>query len=250
MTDEQNELAREKYLTFIYVKARNSRGQLLKQTQANTSLIEDAHMPLELFLEAVKQEKFASQFIWEEPRASKSDPKILEKDRETLAQAARANRNFSGVSEANLALCRDVLGAGFTEDAVIHGFRTRRLILAAPTDEERQQWQELDLDAEKLRLSRTPAHLLKQEAAQGILDRRRQAQVEEADRAFAAKQELEVGISYPPLPEFLPEFLAKRFGNQRLDRSFLVKKADRDAYRFLHQKFGVVAVEERLRGIR
>jgi len=106
------------------------------------------------------------------------------------------------------------------------------------------------LDQEKLRLSRTPVHLLKQEAAQGILDRRRQAQVEEADRAFAAKQESETGISYPPLPDYLPEFLAKRFGNQRLDRTFLVKKADRDAYRFLHQKFGVVAVEERLRGIR
>jgi len=56
MTDEQKELEREKYLTFIYVKVRNSRGQLLKQTQANTSLIEDAHMPLELFLDGDSDE--------------------------------------------------------------------------------------------------------------------------------------------------------------------------------------------------
>jgi len=203
-------------------------------------LIEDAHMPLELFLEAVKQEKFASQFIWEEPRASKSDPKILEKDRETLAQAARANRNFSGVSEANLALCRDVLDAGFTEDAVIHGFRTRRLILAAPTDEERQQWQELDQDAEQLRLRSTPAHLLKQEAAQAMVDAQRQAQIEEGQRVLDAKRQAEEGMNFPPIPAF--------HQGKRVDQKFF-KECNRDTMRWFLQKFGEYQVTQKIRGL-
>ena len=161
----------------------------------------------------------------------------------------KQNRYNAGTAGFNLA--REVIGNGLlTEQALIEAVQHGRLRLAPASTEELEEREAERLDQEKLRLSRTPVHLLKQEAAQGILDRRRQAQVEEADRAFAAKQESETGISYPPLPDYLPEFLAKRFGNQRLDRTFLVKKADRDAYRFLHQKFGVVAVEERLRGIR
>ena len=223
MTDEQKELEREKYFTFIYVKARNSRGQLLKQNQANRALIEDSHMPLELFLEAVKQDKFASQFLWQDLPADKKDSKILEQDLRTLAQAALTNRNF-GASEANLSLARSVLGAGFSESDLIDAYRTRRVVLTAPTAEERQHWQELDEDAQKLRWMNATTPQLKQEVRDGYADRRAQAAQAEADRAFAAKQESETGVSYPPLPDHLPEFLAKRFGNQRWTETSLSRR--------------------------
>src|SRR5262249_36881043 len=151
----------------IYLKARDSKGRVLKQCQANEALIEDAHMNVEFFCEAVKQNSFASKFTWEEPRASKTDRKQLEKDRQTLEAAAKTNRNFSGSSEANLALCRDILGAGFSESDLVQAYRARRLVLTAPTDEERLQWAELDEDQRKLRLMNATTPQLKEEIREG-----------------------------------------------------------------------------------
>src|SRR5262249_2199027 len=195
-------------------------------------------MPTDLFVEACKQDKFASRFIWETPPAARSDKHAEARDR--AAFTAFVKQNCYGEGIANFSLAREILGYGqVTEQALIEAVQRGRLRLAPASTEELEDREAERIDQEQLRLRNTPSHLLKSEAARAMVDARQQAKVEEADRAFAAKQEAEAGMSYPELPEYLPGFLAKRFGNQRLDRNFLVKKADRDAYRFLHQKFGV-----------
>src|SRR5215469_17355619 len=61
---QKQDLAHQAYLLTLYQRARNSRGQILRTCQANDAAISDTHMPTELFLEAVKRDGFARQFVW------------------------------------------------------------------------------------------------------------------------------------------------------------------------------------------
>jgi len=173
--------------------------------------------------------------------ASKSDPQVKAKDRQTLEAAARENTNF-GVSDANLSLARSVLGPGFSESDLIQAFRTGRVVLAAPSDEERQQWAELAEDERKLRLMNASTSELKQEVRQGFDQRRHAQAVAEADRVLAAKEEIDrLAGGFPELPS--------HFRGRKLDREFFVRKCSRDEMKFLVQKYGAFNVEKRIRGI-
>ena len=195
LRQQQQENIRQLWMTRVYQKARNAHGLVLKQCEANEALLSEyAGLPINLAVEAVQ--KNAGQFVWSNLPASKSDPKQLERDSETLAQAAREYRTF-GASEANLALCRDVLGPGFSEYALLQGIRSNAIRLAAPGEEERQRWLEADQDAQKLRLLNTPAHQLKQEAAQGILEAKAKAAQAQADYGYGLRVEAEKHSNFP-----------------------------------------------------
>src|SRR5262249_3170732 len=178
LAQAKEDLEREKYLTLIYVKARNSQGQLLKQCQANEALIEDAHMNVALFVEAVKDEKFASQFIWETPPAAKTDQRAEERDRAAFTAFVKQNHYGEGVANFNLA--REVIGYGLlTQQALIEAVQTGRLRLAPASADELEEREAERIDQEQLRLRNKPSHELKAEAAQSMVDARQQARVEE-----------------------------------------------------------------------
>jgi hypothetical protein len=247
LSQARQDLERQKYFGRIYLRARNSKGQALRTCQANEAAIEEAHMNVALFLEAVKQDSFASHFVWQNVPASKTDPKQLEKDRQTLAQAARANGNF-GASDANLSLCRDVLGAGFTEYQINQAIRSNALLLAAPSEEERECWEAERIEQENQRLLNADSRKLKQEIRDRYADRQREAAQAHADYEFELRQQAEQN-QFPQLPEiFDGPFPALR--GKRLDSQFLVRHGSRELFKFLHTRFGVANVTARLRGIR
>jgi len=139
LREQQAEVKRQARLLDVYRKVRYN-GKILKNAVANDVAILELAMPGDMLNHALgKDRTLASRFIWVDPPASKSDPKVLEKDRRTLEAAAREYRTF-GASEANLALARDVLGAGFSEHLLLQAIRSNAIRLSAPTDEERQHW--------------------------------------------------------------------------------------------------------------
>src|SRR5262249_39652541 len=147
---------------------------------------EEQHMNVALFVEACKEDSFSRQFVWTDLPAAKTDRQAEARDRAVFAEFAKQNNYGEGIANFNLA--REVIGCGLlTQHALIEAVQPRRLRLAAASAEELEEREAERLDAEKLRMMVTPAHQLREEAAQGILDRRQQAKAEEADRAFAAK---------------------------------------------------------------
>jgi hypothetical protein len=179
----------------------------------------------------------ATRFIWAFPPASKTDPRQLEKDRKILEAAARANGNF-GASDANLSLCRDILGAGFAEYHVIQAFRSGQLRLAPPSDDEREQWEAERLDQEKLRLLNASTPVLKQDVRAGYADRRAQAAQAEADRVLEQKKKFQHG-QFKPLP--------REWNGQRFDAAF-IRAASPQQIRKWRELFGSLQLDLRLRG--
>ena len=128
---------------------------------------------------------------------------------------------------------------------MIEAVQTRRLRLAPATAEELEEREAERIDQEQLRLRNKPSHELKAEAAQSMVDARRQAQVQEADRLLEAKEEHDKLVGgYPPLPDF--------FKGRRVDRDFFHKvgRCTREEWKFLTQKYGQANIEARIRGIR
>jgi hypothetical protein len=237
----QRDLRRLKY----YREAVNSRGQVLKQCESNDRAIEDTHMDLAMFVEACKDDRFASQFAWIDPPLPRKQ--ALAKDREEFEAFVNQN-NFSD-NEANFNAARELFGPGnITVAALAQAVRTNKLQLSPVLPQEAQEREEIRLDKEKLRLQNAQAHELRDEVRAGAAARKAQVQRDQIDYEFGLKQQQEATTAYPPLPPMLPEFLAKRYGNIKLDRAFLIKKADRDAFRYLHQRFGMTQIEQLLRG--
>lgn len=236
LREQQRENALQLRMLHIYQKARNANGQILRQCEANDEALKEyLGLPSELLITAISKD--SGRFVWTDIPASATDPKILDKDRRTLAQAARANRNFGG-SDANLSLCRDTLGAGFTEHLVIEGFRSGKLRLAGPSEEERQQWLEEDADEENLRLLNSDSRTLKEEVRNGYADRRAQAAQAEANRVLDQKREWQTG-QFKPLP--------RTWNGQRLDASF-IRAASPQLIRQLREHYGSLQLDLRLRG--
>jgi len=230
-------LDRQKYFGMIYLKARDSRGRILVQNHANQGLIESAHMPVALFLEAVKQDKFASQFIWETPPAAKNDTKADERDRAAFTAFVKQNRYGEGIANFNLA--REVLGYGqVTEQALIGAVRSGRLRLAPASAQELEDREAEGLDAEKLRLLNADTRTLKHEVREGYADRQREAAQAEADRVLDEKRKWQTG-QFKPLP--------RTWNGQLLNATF-IRAASPQLIRQLREHYGSLQLDLRIRG--
>jgi hypothetical protein len=245
-THQQYEvLHHELQILKYYRLARNSRGQVLRDCNSNKQAIENAHVDVDLFCEFCKDDKFAANFAWTEQPLPKKE--ALQQDKQEFEEFCVANRYNAGT--AGFELARQVIGVGqLSQASLTQAVRSGKLRLGAATPEDLEEREEIRLDKEKLRLQNAQAHELKQEVRQGAAARRIEAQRQHRDYEFELRKQIESTTQYPPLPQMLPDYLAKRYGTIKLDRAFLIKKADRDAFKFLHLKYGLTQVEQLLRG--
>jgi len=244
LVSQKAELRKQARIIQILQRVRFN-GRVLKDCEANEGLILElppTMTPEEINSAFAGNPKLAESFLWMDPPASKSDPKVEAKDRDVFAQAARANGNF-GTHESNFKLLRDTLGAGFSEDQINQAIRSNAVRLAPPSQEQKDEWAALAEDERKLRLMNATTSELKQEVSAGFEQRRTAFKQAEANRVFAAKQEADKDMGYPPLPEF--------FKGRRVDQDFFVKmKCTREEWKFLAQKYGQANIEAKISGER
>jgi hypothetical protein len=242
LQQQKQEAARQFRIVQILQRVRYN-GKVLKDCAANEEFISE--LPPNLSPDEITQAfaanpKLASSFLWVDLPASKTDPKQLAKDLETLRVAAKANGNF-GASEANLALCREVLGAGFSEYTLNQAIRANALRLSAPTQEERDQWAAEAHDQEQLRLRNLDTRCLKDEVREGFDQRRAASAQANADRVLKAKQEEENQMGYPPLPAI--------YQGKPVNQKFF-KECSRETMRYFLQRYGDFQCTQAIRGIR
>src|SRR5215831_11519429 len=106
LREQQRENARQARIVRILQRVRFN-GKVLKDCAANEELIlELPPMSPDAISQAfAANPKLAEGFLWIDPPASKTDPKVLERDQQTLEVAAREYRAF-GAPQANLSLVR------------------------------------------------------------------------------------------------------------------------------------------------
>jgi hypothetical protein len=244
--EQYEESTRGLRLLKYYREAVNSRGQQLKQCESNDRAIADTHMDVQMFCIAVTEDSFAQRFSWQDPPLPTKQ--ALAKDREAFESFCVQNRYNAGT--AGFELARQVIGTGQLSQASLNqAVRSGKLRLGMATPEDLEHREEIRLDQEKLRLQNAQAHELKQEVREGAEARRVQAQRQHRDYEFELKKQAEASTQFPPLPEYIPEYLQKRFGKVKLDRRFLIKGgADREVFKYLHIKYGLTQIEQLLRG--
>jgi len=171
-----------------------------------------------------------------QPQRQAQAAKQLAHDQQTFAAAAKTLRSF-GVTEANLNLTRQALGAGFSLFAIQQALSSNALQLSPPSQAEWDTWSAEAIEHHNHQLLNATDSDLRKIVKQESTDARVQQVQSENDRQLESLRTKDAPFNYPPLPSDFTK-----------DSLLQIVKQDTKKYRFIIQKFGNFNVTARLQG--
>jgi hypothetical protein len=233
-------------------------GKVAIDNQANREIIRnwvdetkgDSGISVQWYLNLLKETpSLARSLSWQSAdvldpvKRRQAESVQAQEDREAFNSFAREN-GFSEV-EANFHLAKSVLGDGLSKYKLAQAVQSNALQLAPASSDELARFSQEAAEARQdfLINQATPQELVTA-ARQETLERRVQFQREEDQRQVAAREQMDAGQGFVPLPEFNGD-------GQKIDAAYLnrISNVNLPLFKALMRKHGASALTKRLRGL-